>query len=106
MLDLDVSPTADRKLDYHGLRARDAEEVLDDAPRFIWADHGGRQHSGSPASAQPRRLKMIGWTKRRQMLSVILEPPDGEGRSLVITGYPSGRRDRERYRQARQRSER
>lgn len=106
VLDLGLSPTADRKLLSHGLSPRDAEEVLDDSPRFMWADQEDRRRGGDPVPEQPRRIRMIGWNKRRQMLTVILDPPDGEGRSLVITGYPSGRRDRERYRQAGRRSER
>lgn len=99
VLDLDFTEATVDKLYDHGLSESAPDEVLSDEPRFLPI---GRQ--ADPGRSE--RLRMIGRNNAGEMLSIIIEAPDGEGRSLVITGYPSGRRDRERYRQARKRSER
>ena len=56
--------------------------VLDDAGQWKW---------------RPRRLKMIGPAGQGRFLTVILELPDDESRSIVVTGYPAGEDDLDEY---------
>ncbi len=43
------------------------------------------------------RLRMVGPTRRRRMLTVILAPKEAEGFYYPVTARPASRKERQRY---------
>jgi uncharacterized DUF497 family protein len=58
---------------------------------------------GQPITSQTYkgRLRVVGPTRRRRMLTVILAPTDEEGVYYPVTAQPSDRKERRHYEQQR-----
>jgi hypothetical protein len=81
--DLFISRSASDKLWSHGIRPEQTDQVLDGAPKFF------RQPNG--------RLRMIGRDFGGRLITLIIEYPDEDGVSDVVTGWPSDRDEDTRY---------
>ena len=95
--DLVFKHRAREKLWGHGLRPRHVKAVLRNIPLFVWQDE--REVPAEPGwlRIQPRRIKMVGPDDSGRLLTAILEPPDHEGATVVVTAYPSSAGDRMAY---------
>lgn len=76
----ELHPTEDteNELWRHGLYVEDAFDVLDENRYKVFRDPG-----------HPDRLKLIGPGRSGRILTFVVTRPDGQGRSFVITGWPS-----------------
>ena len=89
----------DEHLWKHGLLMRDADRVWMGPAKYfdqgaeLEMDEGGRLHE------RPDRLVMIGPESGGRLLTFILELPDQQGESHVVTGWVATRAQRSRYHQ-------
>lgn len=94
---LDGNAVTDDELARHGLDLIDALDVYDGSAKFFsqaaqdWVDELGRLRR------QPERIKMIGPDASGRLLTIIVELPDVDGWSHIVTGYPAKRSDRALY---------
>ena len=94
---LDGNDVTDDELAAHGLDFIDAMDVYDRAAKFFdqqpqdWIDRAGRLRH------QPQRILMVGPDATGRLLTIVLELPDPDGISHVVTGYPAKPHDRTRY---------
>ena len=90
---------AEDKLARRGLRVEDAYNVLDGHPRFF-RQKARTERSGETLRERPERLRMVGPDGSGRLLTFILEYPDPQGASHVVTGWHADRDELARYRQA------
>ena len=92
-----ASGGTDDELWAHGLSIEEVDEVWLGPAKYF--DQGERlvEDEDGWLRTQPHRLKMIGPDRTGRLLTIILELPDTEGYSEVVTGWPSSRGERARY---------
>ena len=96
-IDLDWNESVQEKLWAHGLRPEQAREVLSGAPKLfaqtaatVLKPHGG-------ISTRPARILMVGPDRSGRLLTFILEYPDEDGYSQIVTGWPSDKGEAAKY---------
>ena len=70
----------------HGLRLKDAIDVLDGGDYRTFVDH-----------SRPPRRYMIGRSRGGRLLTLVIEPADDTGGCLLITGWPSNKAETTLY---------
>ena len=90
---------SDDELWRHGLRFQDADDVWAGPAKYFNQAERLRADEDNWLHRQPRRLKMIGPNASGRLLTLILELPNADGYSHVVTGWPSSAGDRSRYNQ-------
>ena len=95
-LHLRISEHAEERMSERDVIVDDLFEILLDDPCIQWdGEQGGMRTELMP---EPRRLRMIGRGLQRRLLTVILEPPDEGGLSVVVTVFDADPTDERRYR--------
>lgn len=79
-----------------GVIVDDLFEILLGDPCIRWDGEQGGMRT-EPAT-EPRSLRMIGRGLQRRLLTVIIEPPDEGGLSVVVTVFDADPTDERRYR--------
>ena len=87
------------KLAAHGVDIDRAIEVADGSPKLFHQERTLILRSDGTFRWQPDRVRMIGPDSTGRLLTFILEYPDADGRSHVVTGWPSDKDERSKYRQ-------
>ena len=100
VISLDWSDDIPDKLAAHGLNLDAPYDVHDDEPEFFPQD-GREEEFRDGRPSRPARLLMIGQLRSGQLCRVVLEYPDEDGISLIVTGYPATMTDERRYWQRR-----
>lgn len=96
-----LSRDTSAKLRAHGVELDEPVSVLRENPLIKVQASGYARDDAGQWKWRPRRLKMIGPSRRGRFLTIILELADDEGRSIVVTGYPAGEGDLDEYRRSR-----
>ena len=71
----------------HELSVDDARAVFANAPLFFEQDPAPEFTRAGFYRMRPRRLQMLGLDSQGRLLLFILELPDGEGESLIVSGW-------------------
>ena len=71
-------------------------------PLIEWQPDDGAESQDAPPGSG-RRVRMIGFDLQRRLLRVILESPNEDGFSVVVTVFDASEADRRRYRRYRRR---
>lgn len=82
--------------------AADLFAILHGRPLIRW----DIEKADPRAAAGPHRLRMTGISLQRRLLTVILELPDENGQSVVVTVFDADSADERRYRAARRQGQR
>lgn len=96
---LAFTPTTSAKLWRRGLSENDAEAVLVHGPVFVPQKAQLEERPGGGLRERPRRLLMIGRNRSGRLLTFVLELPDEDGTSIVVTGFESKGNELTWYRQ-------
>ena len=89
------------KLAAHGLTIADVFAVFERAPVFIVQESRDAGNSFKTSEERPRRVRMIGPGRTDAILTVILEYPDSQDNSNIVTAFDSPRHDLDAYVQRR-----
>ena len=81
----------------HELTVEHAIEVFEHDPEFFSQPPLGEISSRGRFQVRPQRVRMVGPTGTGRMLTFILEMPDGDLASHVVTGWESDLSEIERY---------
>lgn len=92
------------KLALHSLTIADAFAVFERAPVFLTQDSRLERDDSGGLRPRPQRIRMIGPGRTDQILTFVLEYPDSQDESFIVTGYASPRHDRQSYTQRRRRN--
>ncbi len=95
------SPDTVDKLWEHGVTLDDAFDVEEIAPEVFRQKARLILRSDGTLHQQPARLRMIGPNRGERMITLIIEYPDMENLSTIVTGYWSSKSDQNDYRQRR-----
>lgn len=87
--DLDWNEAIRDKLWDHGLTPEQARDVLFRAPKLFAQKATTIIRSDGSIKEQPARIIMVGPDRAGQLLTFILEYPDGDGYSHIVTGWPA-----------------
>lgn len=98
--DLEWSDDALEKIGRRGLTEQDALAVLDNAPQILDQPRKDEPTPDGFMRIRPARLRMIGPGRSNRILTFIIELPDEDGVSALVTGWPSGKSEIAKYRQA------
>ena len=96
-----ISEHAEERMLERGVIAYDLFEILLNSPYLRWDDE--ERDRSSTTTAATRRLRMTGRGLQPRLLTVILEPPDEDGMSVVVTVFDADPADQRRYRAFRRR---
>lgn len=94
LLDNDVTT---EELWVHGLTIDDADDVWEGPAKYFTQFARSDVDSDETPFKQPERLKMVGPDLTGRLLTFILELPDRNGRSHVVTGWTADQDERTRY---------
>jgi len=83
----------------HGLTMEDADDVWDGPAKYFSQPVRIRFDESGNEDVQPERVKMVGPDHRGRLLTFILETPDDERQSRVVTGWVSTPGEQTRYHQ-------
>ena len=89
----------DDELWAHGLLFEDANDVWDGPAKYFNQVARDRLDESDQLRRQPARVVMIGPDQTGRLLTFILEEPADDAVSHIVTGWPSDREERARYRQ-------
>lgn len=89
--------TTERKLAAHELTVGDAFDVLHEEPQFYAQGAKPEISDSGFYRTRPARLRMVGPTRSDLMLTFILELPDRDGASHIVTGWESSAKEIETY---------
>lgn len=90
----------EEKLATHGLTLDDAFDVFEDNPRLFPQKRRAEEMRAGRVRYRPARLKMIGFNRAGDLCRIILEYPDDEFVSDIVTGYRANSDDWDRYAKA------
>lgn len=97
IVDLEASDYVFHKLLRKGLSLDRAVEVLNGAPKFAAQAEVNAPDDFGNDRIQPERLIMIGPDRSGRMLTFVLELPDEDRVSEVVTGWASDDADKSSY---------
>lgn len=78
IFELEPSPDAEDHLWEHGLYIEDAYDVLDEDRYKLFSD-----------APHDDRVKIVGPDRGGRLLTFVVTRPDGQGRCLIVTGWPA-----------------
>ena len=81
----------------HRLEFADARDVWRGSAKYFRQPARDRINASGQVSRQPSRLLMIGRDRGGRLLTFVIEPPNSNGRSHVVTGWESDDEERTRY---------
>lgn len=81
----------------HGLTIDDADDVWEGPAKYFSQPARSDLNPDGASSKQPARVKMVGPDRTGRLLTFILELPDRNGRSHVVTGWIADQDERTRY---------
>lgn len=84
----------------HGLIVDDALAVARRSPLLRDQDPTWQETDTGEVQMRPPRVLMIGPGRTDRLLTFVLSYPDDVGESLIVTGWPSGRKERSWYLQS------
>ena len=96
---VDGNEATDDELSEHRLTFDDAEDVWNGAAKYFPQPTRHGIDAGGRSFTQPERLKMVGPDRTGRLLTFILELPDDDGWSHVVTGWRADRDEQTRYHQ-------
>ena len=96
---LDWNEAVQDKLWAHGLRPEQAREVLYGAPKLFRQKSAWEVRDDGSLRERPPRILLVGPDRTNQLLSFILEYPDEDGYSHIVTGWPADDDEAAKYRQ-------
>ena len=99
----DISLHAEDRMWERGIMPEDLTAILRDDPLIEWQDEERPPAEALPRSSEPFRLRMTGRGMQPRVLTAILEAPDEDGFSAVITVFDADPADQRRYRRHKQR---
>ena len=100
ILELESNDTTEQKLASHGLSLDDAFDVFEDTPRFFPQKRRAKEMRQGRIRYRPARIKMIGFNRAGDLCRIIIEYPDNELVSEVVTGYWATSDDWDKYEKA------
>ena len=100
-----VSAHAESRMIERDVLTADVLAVRRADPLLEWQTEDGGENQQAAGRGE-RRIRMIGVDLQRRLLRVILESPDADGFSVVVTVFDASETDRRRYRRHRQRRNR
>lgn len=86
VVQLQFTEATEDELWRHGLRLKDAIDVLDEGDYRTFSDH-----------SRPPRRYMIGHSRGGRLLTLVIEPVDDTGTCLLVTGWPSNKAETTLY---------
>ena len=92
------------KLWYHGLTIDDVLDAARDRPILIHQEGKREEREDRTTRRRPDRQRLIGTDRGNRLLVIVIEYPDEDGRSHIVTGRRAGDRERAEYQQRRRRS--
>lgn len=98
---LQESPDTVDKLWVHGVTLDDAFDVEEIAPEVFRQQAKLILRADGTPYRQPVRLKMVGPNRAGRLLTLIIEYPDPENHSIIVTGYWSSNGEQSAYHQRR-----
>ena len=99
--DVTWGEAAEDEMARHGMSGWDAQDVFDGSPRFFRQPGKEEMDASGRWRMRPDRIKMVGPDAGSRMLTFVLEYPDSDGLSQVVTGWPADKKERARYGRAR-----
>lgn len=93
-----ISHESRRKLAERGLEFEDAEFAFDHRPFLSWQPSRKRPPEEGPGT-RPGRWVMIGRGLDEDIVTFVLEAPDADGESAVVTGWVATGDEAEMYNQ-------
>ena len=96
---LEASDYVFEKLLRKGLSLQNAAEVLNGSPKFLMQAETIAVDASGHDRSQPARLIMIGPDRGGRLLTFVLDLPDDERVSQVVTGWEADEADRSSYAQ-------
>lgn len=98
-----ISPHAEDRMWERDIVSDDLTAILRNDPLIEWQDEERPPGESALGSGGAIRLRMTGRSLQPRVLTAILEEPDEDGFSVVVTVFDANTADQRRYRRHRQR---
>ena len=97
--ELEIGDAALDKLWGHSVREHEVWQIFYEHPVLMWQEPSEEERDDGSWRIRPRRILMIGRTRSRRLLTIVLELPDEEGVAEVVTGFDAKGNEPAWYRQ-------